>query len=143
MISKNGDPFINKYGRYFLASEAEDEYDQIPPEENEELPPEEMEGEPPMDDIPPEGELPSYEQQPEIPGNLKIIDIKPRNYSFFDIPEDAVDDSLNTPIEPPLDDEGNPIEDPNMLLFDGETPPEDMDFTYMKGNSRSLQKQYP
>ena len=31
MISKNGDPFINKYGRYFLASEAEDEYDQIPP----------------------------------------------------------------------------------------------------------------
>ena len=127
MISKNSYPFSNKYGRYFLASEAEDEYDQIPPEEGEEIPPEDMEGNPPVDDVPPEGELPSYEQQPEIPANLKIIDIKPRKYNFFDIPEDAIDDSLNTPIEPPLDDEGNPIEDPNMLLFDGENPPEGMD----------------
>ena len=86
MISKNSYPFSNKYGRYFLASEAEDEYDQIPPEEGEEIPPEDMEGNPPVDDVPPEGEIPSYEQQPEIPANLKIIDIKPRKYNFFDIP---------------------------------------------------------
>lgn len=111
----------SKYGRYFLVSE--DEMDPIDPsmdDTGEDIPPEDSE-------IPPEEEEELYipdEREEEyvdddgVPHNLKIVDIKPRNYHFFSVPEDApeediIPDEMSDGGQSLLDADGNPIEDDN------------------------------
>ena len=147
-----------KYGRYFLASEADDELppEDIPPvDAGEDIPPEETDVPPMENDEEEELTIPDsreeeYIDDSGVPHNLKIIDIKPRNYHFFDIPEDAPDEEMmdpmtdtdggqsllnpdGTPIEEPMGDieydaDGNPIEpspEDSELPPEGEEPPMD------------------
>lgn len=106
----------SKYGKYFLATEADDLGLDLPPVETVD-----NEGQPPADASADAGE-------PTLPRNMRVIEIKPRRLNRFKLPDPDEDDLLDTPVDgsgldlPPVD--GDEPVDPEVPDFNN-LPPEE------------------